>query len=73
MGYHWNRLDERVFMAGPKPMRIEFGIHHRLESCAQEISLKRHLRTNLDITKRTQINALLTLGSSADLDAWTEL
>ena len=27
-------LDEPVFMAGPKPMRTEFGIHHRLESCA---------------------------------------
>ena len=26
-------LDEPVFMAGPKPMRTEFGIHHRLESC----------------------------------------
>ena len=29
-----NRLGERVFMAGPKPMRTEFGIHHRSESCA---------------------------------------
>ena len=33
MGYQLNRLDELVFMAGPKPMRTEFGIHHRLESC----------------------------------------
>ena len=33
MGYHLNRLDEPVFMAGPKPMWTEFGIHHRLESC----------------------------------------
>ena len=33
MGYHLNRLDEPVFMAGPKPMRTEFGIHLRLESC----------------------------------------
>ena len=40
MGYRLNRLDEPVFMAGPKPMRTEFGIHHRLESCAKEISLK---------------------------------
>ena len=28
-----SRLDEPVFMAGPKPMRTEFGIHLRLESC----------------------------------------
>ena len=28
-----NRLDEPVFMAGPKPLLTEFGIHHRLESC----------------------------------------
>ena len=33
MGYRFNRLDEPIFMAGPKPMRTEFGIHLRLESC----------------------------------------
>ena len=33
MGYHLNRLDEPVFMAGPKPMQTEFGINQRLESC----------------------------------------
>ena len=33
MGYRLNRLDEPVFMAGPKPTQTEFGIHHRLESC----------------------------------------
>ena len=37
MGYRLNRLDEPVFMAGPKPMRIEYGIHQRLESCAISI------------------------------------
>ena len=31
MGYHLNRLDEPVFMAGSKPM-LKFGIHHMLES-----------------------------------------
>ena len=35
MGYRLSRLDEPVFMAGPKPMLIEFGIHHRLESCVK--------------------------------------
>ena len=34
MGYRLNRLDEPVFMAVPKPMLTEFGIHYRLESCA---------------------------------------
>ena len=33
VGYHLNCIDEPVFMTGPKPMRTEFGIHHRLESC----------------------------------------
>ena len=33
LGYRLNRLDELVFMAGPKPMRTEFGIHQRLKSC----------------------------------------
>ena len=33
MGYHLNCLDEPVFMAGPKPLRTEFGIHHGFESC----------------------------------------
>ena len=40
MGYHWNRLDEPIFMAGPKPMRTEFGICQRLESCVHH-----HTRT----------------------------
>ena len=33
MGYRLNRLDEPIFMAGPKPMQTEFGIRQRLESC----------------------------------------
>ena len=33
MGYRLNRLDEPVFMAVPKIMLTEFGIHYRLESC----------------------------------------
>ena len=28
-------------MAGPKPMGTEFGIHHRLESCAQYYPIKK--------------------------------
>ena len=38
MGFSFNRLDERVFMAVPKPMQTEFGIHHRLESYAILVS-----------------------------------
>ena len=34
MGYRLNRLDEPVFIAVSKPLLTEFGIHHRLESCA---------------------------------------
>ena len=34
MGYRLNCLDETVFMAVPKPLLTEFGIHYRLESCA---------------------------------------
>ena len=33
MGYRLNGLEEHVFMAEPKPMLAEFGIHYRLESC----------------------------------------
>ena len=33
MGYRLNCLDEPVFMAVPKPMLTEYGIHYRLESC----------------------------------------
>ena len=35
MGYCLNRLDEPVFMAVPKPMLTEFGIHHGLERWAE--------------------------------------
>ena len=33
VGYHLNLLDKPVFMAGPKHLLTEFGIHQRLESC----------------------------------------
>ena len=33
MGYRLIRLDEPVFMAMPKPMLTEVGIHYILESC----------------------------------------
>ena len=36
MAYRLKRLDEPIFMAGPKPMRKDFGIHQRLESCVKE-------------------------------------
>ena len=42
MGYRLNRLDEPVFMAGPKPMRTEFGIHYRLESCEEDFIAERY-------------------------------
>ena len=34
MGYRLNRLDEPAFMTVSKPLLTEFGINHRLESCA---------------------------------------
>ena len=34
MGYPLNRLDEPILIAVSKPLHTEFGIHHRLESCA---------------------------------------
>ena len=40
MGYRLNRLGDPLFMAGSsKPMRTEFGIHLRLESCDQVLLL----------------------------------
>ena len=38
VGYRWNRLDEPVFMARPKPLLTEFGVHHWLESCGVSYS-----------------------------------
>ena len=33
--YRLNRLEQPVFMAVPKPMLTEFGIHHRLQTISQ--------------------------------------
>ena len=53
MGYRLNRLDEPVFMAGPKPMRTEFGIHLRLESCGVLVVLEVIARLRaLDVLKK---------------------
>ena len=43
MGYRLNCLDEPVFMAVPKPMLTEFGIHFRLESCVCEMEYSAYL------------------------------
>ena len=45
MGYCLNRLDDSVPIVVSNPLFNEFGIHHRLESCAvffgkQKIALK---------------------------------
>ena len=45
MGYRLNGLYELVFMAGTKPMRTEFGILHRLESCVYLSPFDRCLKT----------------------------
>ena len=57
MGYRLNRLDEPVFMAVSKPLLTEFGINHRLESCAhlKVIKQSRHVvskyeRLLIDVT-----------------------
>ena len=34
MGCRLNRLNEPIFIAVPKPLLTEFGIHPRLDSCA---------------------------------------
>ena len=48
MRYRCNRLDEPVFIALSKPLLTEFGIHHRLESCAYlslELAPSGHCKT----------------------------
>ena len=60
MGYHLNRLDEPVFMAGPKPMLTEFGIHHRLESCGLItilFALLSDILVTLDVAKKQYVTS----------------
>ena len=33
MGYRWKALDKPVLMTVQRPLRIEFGIHQRKQSC----------------------------------------
>ena len=54
MGYRLNRLDEPIFMAGPKPMRTEFGIHLRLESCVLIVTDKIRGARSQFVIERTQ-------------------
>ena len=49
MGYRLNRLDEPVFMAGPKPMQTEVCIHHRLESYAFAYLMHMNRKFDYDI------------------------
>ena len=46
MGYRLNRLDEPVFMAVSKPLRTEFGIHHRLKSCVKLLFIRFYAHTH---------------------------
>ena len=53
MGYRLNRFDEPVFMAGPEPMRTEFGIHPRLERCERQllpVPMAEARKENVDVT-----------------------
>ena len=64
MGYHLNRLDEPVFMAGPKLMRTELGIHLRLESCELTSSAcLANVATSLGSS--LPVNALMIVPSTA--------
>ena len=55
MGYSLNRLDGPVFMAGPKPMRNEFGIHQRLESC-DSLNLKLYKKVKICFDQKQDID-----------------
>ena len=50
MGYRLNRLDEPVFMAVPKPLQTEFGIHYRLESCGIRKKSPKNIKTGIYAT-----------------------
>ena len=63
MGYRLNRLVEPVFMAVPKPMLTDVGIHYRLESYAllwQPVPdfLARHFVSSLGRTDKIFLNLL---------------
>ena len=47
MGYCLNRLNEPVFMAGPKPMLTEFGIHQKIGELWGEMANWRVKTANL--------------------------
>ena len=71
MGYRLNRLDEPVFMAGPKPMQTEFGIHQRLESCvSQGFYFKDGKRSDITVGLKsscTTFRSIKLIESSANL------
>jgi len=52
--YRLNRLDEPVFMARPKLILTEFGIHYRLESCVVDRHTK-HISFDLHSKRHTTI------------------
>ena len=69
MGYRLNRLDEPVFMAVPKPMLTEFGIHYRLESCASysvcnKETTKGYPTLVLRVSRKTLVRSALTSRAS---------
>ena len=65
MGYRLNCLDEPVFMAVPKPMLTEFGIHHRLESCvfSNNACVLVRLRANM---KWENVNSIIWSAQHSD-------
>ena len=69
MGYRLNRLDEPVFMAGPKPMLTEFGIYQRLES----VLLSRQLSGFFQLIKREKMNQIAIVIIPADRLNWSSI
>ena len=43
MGYHWNRLEESVLMAGSKALLTKFDIYLILKSYGHKFALKANL------------------------------
>ena len=60
MRYPLKRLGELVFVAGPKPMRTEFGIQPRLESC--EV----YLVTSLPVRRVLKANSLIVFSKALE-------
>ena len=70
MGYRLNCLDEPIFTAVSKPLLSEFGLHHRLESCATLTLVTEAVHKTRSVLHYCFLNLTFIVAGYSTISSW---